>query len=919
MRPIKLTISAFGPYAGETTLNLGRLGSSGLYLITGDTGAGKTTIFDAITFALYGSPSGQTRTADMLRSKYAGADVPTFVELTFLYGGAEYTVRRNPKYDRPKLRGAGFTTENAAVELHLPDGRVLTRGDEADGAIRDLIGLSRSQFCQIAMIAQGDFLRLLMADTKTRRPIFRDIFRTAIYERFQDRLGEETSALQRSCQSIRASLQQYTGGILASPEDPLAPRVEAAKAQQLPLEEVCPLLEELIASDEQAEAETGRALSEQQALLDRMTESITQARAREDTRRRLTEAKARQENLLPLLAEARAALERQHQRQEEARSLQEELSALKAELPKYDQLETRTRELRTALQARQTLQAQIDAADRALDEARTALDTDRKALAGLQNAGAQKERLLAQRDQLQTRLTAAENLSRQLEDLEQRCHSYRSAQEAYRQAAETAETLRQQAEALRRAFNDAQAGIMASALREGEPCPVCGSSHHPRLAQLSRHAPTQDRVERAEQQADRAREDANRMSLQAGELRAEIATMQTALESRTAELLGTCPLSRAKDQLEEASRGDARTLEALEQALEQEARNLTKKRHLEERIPQMENSLRDREARRVALGEELSARNASAQAQEAELQALKASLPFSGKAEAEGRITALNRAIAAMRRDLEQAETACQDREKDLAAADASIAQLETLLSQGEDLDLAALEQDQAQARDRREVLDRQQKALHVRLTANRTALSHIRTQTENLSRTEAEYQMVKALSDTAGGKLSKKHIMLETYIQMAYFDRIIQRANVHLMRMSGGKYDLQRRREAQTGGAQSGLELDVIDHYNGSLRSVQTLSGGESFIASLALALGLSEEVQASAGGIRLETMFVDEGFGSLDEETLQEAMRALLSLTRENRLVGIISHVAELRREIERQIVVKKDPTGGSRAEIQ
>ena len=205
-----------------------------------------------------------------------------------------------------------------------------------------------------------------------------------------------------------------------------------------------------------------------------------------------------------------------------------------------------------------------------------------------------------------------------------------------------------------------------------------------------------------------------------------------------------------------------------------------------------------------------------------------------------------------------------------------------------------------------------------LRISTNKDVLEKIRNASETLAALDRKWQWMTAVSDTANGSLrGKKHLMFETWIQTAFFDRILRRANVHLMQMSGGKYDLKRRENPEDNRGQSGLELDVVDHTNGSTRSVRTLSGGESFIASLSLALGLSEEIQASAGGIRLDTMFVDEGFGSLDEETLQQAMRALNSLSESNRLIGIISHVAELRRQIDRQIVVRKVRDGGSTVE--
>lgn len=249
MRPIKLTVSAFGPYAGKTVLDLDKLGENGLYLITGDTGAGKTTIFDAITYALYGEASGDNREPSMFRSKYAEATTPTEVELVFSYAGKTYTVKRNPEYERPKSRGEGFTTQKAEVQLKYPDGRVVTKQRDVDNAIRDIMGINRSQFLQIAMIAQGDFLKLLLAPTEERKKIFRQIFKTQLYQDLQDRLKKESGQLNDKCDAARNSIKQYIDGITCDENDVLSIEVEKAKNGLLPAKDVMDLIDRLGITD----------------------------------------------------------------------------------------------------------------------------------------------------------------------------------------------------------------------------------------------------------------------------------------------------------------------------------------------------------------------------------------------------------------------------------------------------------------------------------------------------------------------------------------------------------------------------------------------------------------------------------------------------------------------------------------------
>ena len=269
MRPLKLTIAGFGPYAGTQTLDFKTLGSSGLYLITGDTGAGKTTIFDAITFALFGEASGGDRSPDMLRSKYAGDSDPTFVELTFSYGGEVYKVRRNPEYQRAKTRGDGTTKQLAEAELTYPDGHVVTKLKDVDRAVRDIIGLTREQFAQVAMISQGDFRKLLQADTKERQKIFRDIFGTGLYVSLQEQLKARAAELKVQREQADVSIRQYVEGIACHEDSLLAADVKKAKENGLPITEIQGLLERLLKEDTAAQ----EVLSEQITQLDRQLET----------------------------------------------------------------------------------------------------------------------------------------------------------------------------------------------------------------------------------------------------------------------------------------------------------------------------------------------------------------------------------------------------------------------------------------------------------------------------------------------------------------------------------------------------------------------------------------------------------------------------------------------------------------------
>ena len=773
MRPLKLTLSAFGPYAGTTTLPLEQLGRGGLYLVTGDTGAGKTTLFDAITYALYDHSSGGVRDGAMLRSKYADPGTPTFVELEFEVRGQRYTVRRNPEYLRPKARGEGFTTEKADAALTYADGRPpVTKAKEVTAAVIDIIGLDYNQFSQIAMIAQGQFTRLLNATTEERSKIFRKLFRTQRYQKLQEALAEENSTLTARRAALNAKLDAVLAGISYDAADPEAEALGTLSAQ-MPPDAVTTLLEGLTARQEAAAAQAADAL----AALDRQ--------------------------LSTLQTTLGAAEQAERQRQEVAGELAKARSTAQLESAK-------------ASTRRKTLEA--------LDAALTASEAELAALADAD-----------------TRRAAG----RQTE-----AHSARDT--------------------LERAFLDAQAGLLAQTLEEGAACPVCGSTHHPAKAHLPRTAPTEVQVNQAKQaaaQADSAAQEASAAAREAltreQEGRAQLRKdAEALLPERFTSPEGPVPLTVSLLRTALAEENDA--LHTVQADLKQrQTKNHTDCRRKKEL-----------EAQRKAQAEQRTA--------------------------LEAQVTAAQQAAAA-------AQAAVQTLEARQAAEHTAQPQK-----------IAALKAEQNELLARRKALAAQEKDLNARLLPNRRALADHRKLADQRDTLDARWQWVNALASTAGGTLSSKQkIRLEAYIQMNYLDRILVHANTRLMQMTAGQYELERI-GAENQRSQSGLDLGVIDHYNGTRRSVKTLSGGESFKASLALALGLSDEVQSTAGGIRLDTLFLDEGFGSLDEESLEQAIRVLSGLTEGDRLVGIISHVAALKDRIDRQVVVHKERSGGSWVEI-
>lgn len=920
MRPIRLILSAFGPYADRTVLDLDILGESGLYLITGDTGAGKTTIFDAITFALYGSASGEYREPAMLRSKYAEADVATEVELTFSYAGKVYRVKRNPEYERPSKRGDKRTSEKANAELLYPDGRVVTKVRDVDAAMKDIMGIDRKQFSQIAMIAQGDFLTLLLASTEDRKKIFRQIFQTAPFQALQERLKEESSQLGRQCEAAQNSVNQYIGGVLCDEDDVHVSTLQKAQEGALPMADTLALLEQMLHTDALREETQKELLASIDQQLVQIQTTLGKAEQGKTISNALAEAETRQAKTRLELAQHEASLEMAQSKQLELAALQQEMAALDAALPDYDELEAKRKTLEILEQQQKQDALACQHEDDARQALREAIEGQKRERADLEKAGVQKEKLLREKEQLAQRLVDFEGLATGMELYQRLFAEFCTMQGAYLLAARQAQLQKEAYEAKNKAYLDEQAGFLAEALVSGMPCPVCGSTQHPHVAHPSEKAPSKAQLDQAKKEAEEAQLAMSAASTQAGEMKGQLAEKENLVKQQLFDMLGACDLDTAAGQLAVSIQSAKERLRELAGQIAEEEKRIQRKQTLDTQLPLEEETVRRFEEGLAKRKESMASTEAKCQEACERMQALSKKLKMGSKASAQAYKLGLIQKQQVLQADLDEAQRTVTACEKRLSELQGRIAQLQKHLDEIPPIDIAQQQAACMLLAEKKADLTRQMQTLHTRLSTNRRALAKILETSADLLALEQKWTWLKALSQTANGTIGngKEKIMLETYIQMTYFDRIIGRANTRFMVMSGGQYELKRRKEAENNRSQSGLELDVVDHYNGTERSVKTLSGGESFMASLSLALGLSDEVQSSAGGIRLDTMFVDEGFGSLDEDALQQAIQALSGMTEGKRLVGIISHVTELKGKIGRQILVTKAKSKGSQVRI-
>ena len=925
MRPLRLTLSAFGPYAGETVLELEKLGKGGLYLVTGDTGAGKTTLFDAITYALYDHSSGGVREGAMLRCKYADPRTPTFVELEFEVNGQRYTVRRNPEYTRPKVRGEGFTTEKADAVLTFPDTRPpVTRAKDVTAAVMEIIGLDYSQFCQIAMIAQGQFTRLLNASTEERSRIFRKLFRTQRYARLQERLQAESAALSQQRTAQNAKLDSLLSGIQYAPDDPDTEALAALSAQTEP--------DAVLARQRAAQESTAAALKDTEAQLDAVQQQLGAAQQARQLAEQLAAKQADLAAAQPVLEAARAESARHAGDAAQLDLLAGQATQAKAAFAAYDELERLCRQQGTARDAAQLARAQAAQKRAQLEELAAKLAADEQELDALADASTRRLALETKEKELAQRGTALSTLTQRLTACQQLAQKAHRAQEAYRTAAEAKVQAHTTRDALDRAFLDAQAGLLAQSLTEGAPCPVCGSTHHPAKAQLPRTAPTQAQVDAAKQEAETADALAQNASAAAQSANAAAEEARRSLRRDAEDLLPerfTAPDGPVQLTFKGMSAVLTEETAALHTAQAECTAALRRAAADCTRRAALEADRQTRTRQRPALEQAASEADRSAAAQAAQADTLeqqiagqRSALPYPQRSEAQAALDALEAHRTALRTGMEQAQAALKRAEQAQAAAQAAVDALQAQQTAAAQA-VPAQPLEDLQARPTRltaarNALREQAQQLAAQLLPNSAAAEKYRAAAAARTQLEQRWQWVSALAATAGGTLtSKQKIRLEAYIQMNYLDRILRHANTRLMQMTAGQYELERI-GAENQRSQSGLDLGVIDHYNGTRRNVKTLSGGESFKASLALALGLSDEVQSAAGGIRLDTLFLDEGFGSLDEESLEQAMRVLAGLTEGDRLVGIISHVSALKDRIDRQVVVRKARTGGSTVEL-
>jgi exonuclease SbcC len=923
MKPLKLTMSAFGSYAGKNVIDFTGQ-QQGIFLITGDTGAGKTTIFDAITYALYNQTSGGERNGNMMRSQYAQPETETYVELEFLYRGQTYRVRRNPDYKITKTLKNGKIREQKvphSVELTLPDGTVFPEKKNAtDAKIIEILGLTADQFSQIVMIAQGDFLKLLYTKSDERKMIFSKLFRTDIYWKIQENLRRKSMEMDERIQENDRAFEQEKSRIMPLPE-----------SEEIPLDELVERLRERL-KDALKEQNLRRAnveeLNKKITKYEEINKLFVSLEKIRQTGKELEARQAESKERRQQIENARKAdkvlvAEQQNLRQQQAVEQSAQAIAKMGETLADDQEMFET--LKTQLQEAEAKQKR-EAAD--IQKKMLALEQSFPSYEALQNARSEEQQAKKVWEDLGK--TSEESFHKKeagiaaLKEQQKRQEQIvEQTKKNWEQTSLSASESAKHYEHMYEAFLKEQAGILAENLSAGCPCPVCGSTIHPDPAKLSDHAVTELEVEQAKKTRAAAEEkrdlayaafeaektEKQKLAQAVEKEEADFVLAQTiAKQQRKEAEQNYVSLQKIAEQIREKlvypSLAEAKKqYAAMQKALEAAEQEIERKRQKVSELAEAMNTLKGQK-----LAEEENQKTAKKLAAKTEKEYAKL-LEKSGFVSEETYHLAIlpERSRSKLEREEKEYESQClrQQSEQKL---------LEKQVSGKTYTDTTELNEQLKAEKQALKEAEKTYMELHTAYENDRSVLQNCAVYLEKGKKLESEDQVIKSLSKTANGRLSgSAKIDFETYIQRQYFKQIIHEANKRLLTMSNHQFILKLKEEANTGRkTNEGLDLSVYSLVTDSERDVKTLSGGESFLAALAMALGLSDIVERSAGAIHPDMMFIDEGFGSLDAQSRQQAIEVLAELAGDSRMVGIISHVTELKEQIDRKLVVSRTDKG-------
>ena len=897
MKPINLTISAFGPYKNMVSIDFTKLGENGIFLITGDTGAGKTSIFDAISFAIFGEVSGSNRPIQSIRSDFADPDTETFVKLEFLHKNKTYKILRNPSYEKPKKKGEGFTKKTADASLEFED-KVVTGIKNVDTKIEEILGINAKQFKQIAMLAQGEFLKILFAESKDRTEIFRKIFDTNIYNLIAKKLKENLKENEEKLKELKNSFTTNTANILWSDENKAD-----ISSKDLNEVDIATVLEALKLEIKNNDAENT-------SLQEKILKKEQEINVNEGNIKKQEELNIKIDNYNELL-----------KKQIEYKQQEKEIEELKIKIaknqkikevikPKEEKVKNQEEQIQKLEKDLENLNTKIINGQKKEKEHNTKIETVNKIGEIYKEYG----NCVEIKDELLEKANRLKNIEKlELKKTEQ-VKEYTKIENEYKVM--NADFLEKEDE-----FFKEQAGIIAEKLEENKPCPVCGSIEHPKIAQKSVSVLTKQELDKLKEILEKKQKEKQLKQEECIKTNSQINTL---VEEFKSDCNQEFDLEQFKNSIREKFNKNKEKLETNEKILLEEYNNLTLKTLLikdfdfekfKDSVIESINLEKNELLKDKTLQEEKSKQlqEEKTKLKEYNEEYLKELLNLGFKTEEEYKnVLIADKEIENLKKFVEQFNT-------NVTVNNTKILEIEKEVKDKPKLDLT---EEKAKLIKEKNELEEERK-VHIQVKGkldNNTRIYNLLTEnSKELKKKIKDFIIYDELSRTANGTLpGKKRIEFEQYVQATYFDMVILEANKRLAKMTENRYWLVRKEEPEKISDKVGLDLEVVDNYNGKKRDVKSLSGGEAFKAALSLALGLSDVIQSYSGGVVIDTLFIDEGFGSLDTESREQAINTLSLLIDNNKLIGIISHVTELKERIDKKIIVTKT-NDGSKIEIE
>lgn len=888
MKPLKIKISAFGPYKNCIDIDFEKLGESGIFLITGDTGAGKTTIFDSISFALFGEVSGSNRPVPSVRSDFADNDTETFVELEFTHKNKKYKIRRNPAYERTKKRGEGTTKTSADASLEYDD-KVISGTKNVDIKIEEILGINSKQFKQISMLAQGEFLKILFAESKDRTEIFRRIFDTDIYNQIAKRLADKTRIAKAELEQLKDYFAINSSNIVW--KDGIQ-SVQPKDVNELFIQEILEKLQQEIKINSEQFEKCQEQISKQSDENSKMEKEIT---AQKDKNDKIDRCQKLQE-------EQKVLQEKQEDIKQKEILIQKSQEIINKILPKEDKKKELEKEISQKQKVLQDISEKIELGKKKEEKFKQILELIEIIKVQFQKYSELKDG------------------KTELEDKIKKLQVIIKEQENKKIASENAQKLEAEWEKLstevlekEKEFFKEQAGILAEKLKENEPCPVCGSLHHPNLAIKSTSVLTKEELDNLKEKEEKSRKTLTDATNKVTEINSKIETLIKEFGEKPDVELYNKKYAEISEELEKAYNqlnDNYKKIMLKDIVIESFEYDIFKEKITNKISKEREEFLKlqtQQEENKKQIDELLQKKE---KAQNDYQNTLK-ELGFENEEQYKKSVLN-NLQIEIFSKEIEKYKT-------DVTINATKLEEIQKEIKGFEKVDLTAKIQEFNNKKQELENMRRQQMEYHRIFENNNRILVDLQTNSKKLDSKIKEFTMVEDLSKIANGTVyGKRRIEFEQFVQASYFDMVIIEANKRLLKMTDNRFLLVRKESSERVSDKIGLELEVIDNYNGKRRDVKSLSGGEAFKAALSLALGLSDVIQSYSGGIVVDTMFIDEGFGSLDTESREQAINTLNQLTDNHKLIGIISHVTELKERIDKKVIVTKS-TGGSKITIE